>query len=177
MEFGAMRTFLSEENIKRHLSHLRTLRLRLSILEKSVTGIKGKSQREILSMSLSKAVKREIIPLLANINLHEAYFSSFSAEPRPSELVKKYHGSESSLCYKMKEAAKTLDHGFLYVFKDQRGRCDFGILKDLEALPLQITPILSVDLYEHAYFSDYGYDYESYLKGALSHLDFSKLAR
>ena len=175
MDFKALRRFLSEENIRRHLSYLRSLRLKLSIIEKSVAGIKGKSQGEILSMSLSKAVKREIIPLLANINLHETYFSSFTAEPRPSELIKKYHGSESAFCYRMKEAARGSDHGFLYVFKDQRGRPDFGVLRDIDISASEITPVLAVDLYEHAYFADYGYDYEGYLKGALSHLDFSKL--
>ena len=48
MNLNAMNLFLSEENIKRHLEHLRTQKLKYSILEKSVPELKGKSIKEIL---------------------------------------------------------------------------------------------------------------------------------
>ena len=40
----------------------------------------------------------------------------------------------------------------------------------------RISPCLCIDLYEHAYFGDYGFDRKRYISAALSVLDLSKLS-
>ena len=48
-------------------------------------------------------------------------------------------------------------------------------LDDLTGVFLKYDVRLAVDLCEHAYFYDYGFDKKSYLKAALSSLDLSKI--
>jgi superoxide dismutase len=175
MDHTALYTFLSESNVKRHLDYLNTLKLRLSILEKSIPKIKGKELREILSMNIPKSQKEEIIPLSLEILSHKLYFSSFTAEPKPSPTIRKYYFSESGFCYEMLKAAKNYTQGYLYIFKDKRGKPCFNITSAPDLFFFDLTPILLIDLYEHAYFTDYGFEKESYIKGALSRLDLFRL--
>ncbi|MBO7196943.1 MAG: hypothetical protein J6V80_06450, partial [Clostridia bacterium] len=64
MNFKAMNQFLSEENIKRHLEHLREYKLKLSILVKSIPELKGLSFAEILKSDIKREVKNEASELL-----------------------------------------------------------------------------------------------------------------
>ena len=61
MNFKAMNMFLSEENIKRHLEHLRTMKLKYSILEKSLPELKGRSIAQIVRLGINRKLKDEAI--------------------------------------------------------------------------------------------------------------------
>ena len=41
---------------------------------------------------------------------------------------------------------------------------------------LRYEPVLAVDMYEHAYFNDYGFEKEKYLRTSLEYLDLERLA-
>ena len=172
---SAMLAFLSEPNLRVHEEYMRKLRLRHSIMEKSLPEIKGKSAAEVLRMPMKRSLKNEILPTLMAYEAHKIYFSSFSDKEVRSDPIRKAYGSESAFCYEMLESARRRGYGFLYVFKDARGKVSFRVAPDADEFMVRENPLLVVDLFEHAYFSDYGYAYEKYLRGALSHLDFSRL--
>ncbi len=175
MNYSSLYGFLSEQNVKNHLSYMRTLKLKYSILEKSIPQLKGKDAEALLKSNLPKKQIGEALPLLLNIKAHELYFSSFTDKAKPSKIIRKHYTSENSFCYQLAESAKRLEYGYLYIFKDLRGRPCFKTVTDLDRSFVSDKPILLVDLAEHAYFADYGFEYGKYLKGAISHLDFSKL--
>lgn len=176
MDYSAMLTFLTEDNIKRHFSYMRTLKLKYSILEKSLPEIKGKTPLEISRMSLKKSVKSEILPNLVSIKSHETYFRSFTANPAPCREIKKFYSSEDAFCYEAFTIAREFDYGFVYVIIDERGRLEIKHTSTLPYVHLREEPILALDLYEHAYFLDYGFSRDEYLRSAISHFNLSKLS-
>ena len=54
MDHGGMNMFLSSDNIMRHYEHLRTLKLRFSILEKSYPRLKDYTIDEIYHLNIDK---------------------------------------------------------------------------------------------------------------------------
>ncbi len=176
MNLTPLYAFLSENNVKNHLAYMRTLKLKYSIIEKSTPALKGKNYEEVLRLNLPKKLTAELLPLILNIKAHELYFSSFTRTPKPSPLIRKYYTSENSFCYELLEAAKSEEHGYLYIYKDPRNRPRYKTAPTFDSSFLADKPELVLDLCEHAYFADYSFDYEAYLKGALSHLDLSRLS-
>ena len=53
-----MLSFFSEENYEIHKSYLRTLRLKYSILEKSMDGIKDKKINDIIRQKMKRSDKK-----------------------------------------------------------------------------------------------------------------------
>ncbi len=144
-----IKSFISEESIRMHKEYLAALRMKKEIC----TSNKERSAIE------------------AEIRAHELYFSSFRKEHIPCARIKAGYGSENRFCFILSEYAKKFRSGFLYIYPVSRhpfvgygtGEKDFA------------RAVLAIDLWEHAYFHDYVFDFSSYLAAALSHLDFSRL--
>ena len=177
MDPKAQNSFLSEANIKEHLSYLKTLKNKFSIIEKSYPELKGKSPDRVLKMNLKRQIRSEAFDLLLKIQAHEIFFSSFAREVKPSPAVRKYYSSENSFVYEMKMAALSCEYGYIYVYKDFKNVPRFRLTEALDERFIKDRPLLLVDLYEHAYFADYGFNYKGFLDGALSHLDLSLISR
>ena len=175
MNVKAMNMFLSEENIKRHLEHLRTHKLKLSILEKSQPELKGKDINEISKMSINRDIREEALNLIWYIKSHECFFKSFCQVQLKSECVLKYFSSREKFLYDLSVEAKEHDHGFLYVYLDRRGVPRTSFLAEPSGAFLKFTPILALDLYEHTYFLDYGFMKDKFISNALIYLDVGKL--
>ncbi len=171
----ALRTFLTEENIRLHKDYLRQQKLRYSILEKSIPEIKGKSITEIHKMNLKKSLRAEILPLMQDIAAHETYFHSFSKESSPCKALKKYYSSEAGFCYELFQLARAEIGGFLFVFLDNRARPVAKLSSDTPFAYVTEQPVLALDLCEHAYFADYGFDRDEYLRRAIASLNLAKL--
>ncbi len=170
-----MHHFLSDGAIIRHKEHLNGLRLRLSVLEKSIRGTAGPGIGEIPRMRIPDSDKRELCRLKREIIAHEVYFSSFGRKNPRARESSEFFGREAELLYRLYREALSADGGFLLLLTDKRG--GLRHISGREAL-LEIydePPRLAVDLCEHAYFSDYGFEYGDYLKSALVHLDLGKL--
>ncbi len=176
MDFKAMNRFLSEENIKRHLEHLRTQKLRLSILEKSIPELGGKTMAQICRSNLKSAVKDEALDLMWYIRSHECFFDSFCENQQRNMLILKHFSSLEKYIYDIYTEAKGYNHGFLYMFIDKLGIPRTHYSDRYDGAFVKYKPCLAIDLYEHTYFSDYGFDRERFLKNALTHLDVSKLS-
>ncbi len=167
--------FISRTNYEMHREHLRTLKLRMSIFEKSYPETAGKTCRELLRLPIKRSEREEAAALKADILAHELYFSSYSSHNVPSVRVRDTYGSEANFIYQLSRAANDAE-GFLIVMTDRHGAVTFGVYKDpLSAFLSSNTPALALDLCEHAYFYDYFFDKAAYVKAALAALDFSKL--
>ena len=168
-----MRAFLTEENIMIHKEYMRTLRLRHSILEKSVPQIKGKSVFEIEKMRLNSSIKDDALPNLREYLAHEIYFNSFENARHSSPAVKDYYSSYEAFLYEIYLVAMNESCGFVFVFIDERGRpiiCHNNANKRVKFMPK-----IAIDISEHAYFLDYRFDKERYLRSALANLNISLL--
>ena len=102
---------------------------------------------------------------------HELYFSSFCNNHIPCPRIREGYQSENRFCFLLSEYVKNIRYGFLYIYPLARYPfVGYGTAeKDLA------RAVLAIDLWEHAYFLDYGFDFSSYVEAALSHLDFSRL--
>ena len=168
-----MRTFLTDENISIHKEYMKTLRLRHSIIEKSDPELKGKSIYEIEKMRLKKNDRELILSNLSEYLAHDLYFKSFTILPSKSKLIKKYWSSDDAFLYDLFIEGMKMRDGFVFVCIEDRGApkiqlCPSGIMP-------KHSPKLAIDVSEHAYFLDYKFEKEKYLKNALSHLDLSLL--
>ena len=171
-----MRSFLTEENIKKHQEYLRNLRLKYSVLEKSEPKLQAAEPADIIRLPIKQDIKREAIVLMSEIISHEVYFTSFSKMRTASPHIRKKFGAESSFLYELYKMAKEHRCGFLYIYADKYGGISPIIDKTGEILHIKRKPLLAVDLFEHAYFSDYGFLREKYIENALAHLDLTKIS-
>ena len=167
--------FISLTNYELHREHIRTLRLKMSIFEKSYPEMVGKSCREILKLPIKRSERETAAFLLADILAHEMYFESFSSPNLVSPRIRETYGSEANFIYLLSRTAE-VGEGFLFVTTDRQGAPSFAVHRSpLTAFLSQESPVLAVDLCEHAYFYDYFFDKPTYIKAALAHLDLSKI--
>ena len=167
--------FLSEDNLLLHKEYVNKKRLQLSIIEKSISGIKNKSVGEILGMRLSPRDKADTTLLLSEIVLHDLFFSSYSDEPYPgSAAIRRDFGTESNLLNRMYALGMGQSYGFAVLLSTGR-RYEVLAADDYVSVFTRGTPVLALDVCEHAYFRDYGFDKERYLVSALTHLDLSRV--
>lgn len=170
-----MNHFLSEENIALHREYLRQLRLKYSIFEDSIEGLKGAELRDVYRMKISQRDRSDAINFLSEIKAHEIFFSSFSGEAYPrSDTVRKAYGSEAAFLNQLYRRCLSQRFGFVFVYalKDRIIVEGFDDYEDAFRIG---TPTLAIDVCEHVYFMDYGFDKERYLLSSLPYLDISKL--
>lgn len=169
--------FISRTNYDLHKEYLRSLKLQMSIFEKSYPGMTGKSCRDILKLPIKRSEREEAAALKADILAHELYFSSFSSANTASSVLRDAYGSEAAFLYELSCAALKSE-GFLFVHYDKTGGIRWkSCSKSIEMFSSGLIPILALDLCEHAYFCDYFFDKAGYVKAALSHLDLSKIKK
>ncbi len=171
---SALRTFLTEENVNLHKRHLEDLRLSHSINEKSMPRIAGMLPSEVMRCGIPADVRSEVVANLLDIRAHELYFSSFCHSRKRVDAIRRYYSSEDAFLYDAFSLAKGENLGFLIFYTGPRGEPKFTVARDLSLL-LRTPARLAVDLFEHAYFLDYGFDREKYLRAALEHLDIERL--
>ena len=102
------------------------------------------------------------------------YFSSFSRQNLVSDRINKEFGSIAEFLYEISEACSKVKTGFLLIY-DFRGRLEIYCGDDYQKVLAEKKVILALDLFEHAYFYDYGFERKKYVMNAISHFDFNKL--
>ena len=105
------------------------------------------------------------------IRSHELFFSSFRRDFSRCERACRGYGSENAFLFALSEYAETQKNCFLYIFSRQRYPYVAFSTDGKDAF----RAALCVDLFEHAYFLDYGFDKNAYLRAALSRMDLSLL--
>lgn len=162
----AMEFFLSKENLNLHFSYLNDLKLKYSILEKSGVFQGGNKIKGNYS-----EVKKEAKNLRKEIDLHEIYFSSFAKNSPKCDFLKRFYSSKESFLYEIFVTAKHCESDFLIISRNKIGKPFISNSDDFSG----VTSILALDLSEHAYFFDYAFNKDEYIKRALNYLDLSKL--
>ncbi len=170
-----LRTFLTEQNIALHKDYLKKLRLRYSILEKSVPEISGAELRDIPRLKIKSTDREEALSLKSNIIAHEIYFSSFAENPSPCPVICKEYGSERGFIYDVFKSARGRTQGFLFIALDARHRPMVYFSDTNRAVIAKYKPLLAIDLCEHASFLDYGFEHDRYIENACAHLNFAKI--
>ena len=164
--------FLSEENIALHKEYVRQLRLKFSIFESSIPALQGVGTEEISRLRLPKRDRDDALEFMSEISLHDIFFSSFLHEKYvKNESISRAFGSEAAYLNVLFQLCKNADCGFLTIAKNG----DPSLVSSPREAFRHGAPILCIDLFEHAYFLDYGFDRERYLVLCLSHLDLTKL--
>lgn len=167
--------FISDINYSTHKEAAGRDILRLGLLERSHPGIATASPKAIARMRARGVDMRAAAELKASVILHRVFFDSFSDEGAvPSAAVRRIFGSEAALLTRLYDSAMKLRIGFAAVVKSGREALVCASENALDIL-LAGEPILAVDLFEHAYYGDYGFGKEAYLRDALTHLKLGKL--
>lgn len=161
--------FLSEEAITLHREYLRHLKLRYSVLEKSIPEICGKDIRTLYKMRLGKE-RDEILSLKRDIQYHELFFNSFGPAYQTSEAIRKKYVTEASFLYEIYLSGSNKDVSFVIVYI-KNGEVKIDTAYTLLQIPPQFEPILAIDCCEHSYFLDYGFNKDAYLKSLLPYLN------
>ena len=170
-----MNEFLSEENISLHHEYLRQLKLKYSILEDSIDVLKGAELRDVYRMKISQRDRSDAINFLSEIKAHEIFFSSYSGEAYPrSDAVRNMYGSEAAFLNQLYRRCLLQTFGFVFVYA-LRDRILVEGFTDINNAFRIGTPTLAIDVCEHVYFMDYGFDKDRYLVSSLPYLDISKL--
>ena len=132
---------------------------------------------EIKRARIEKALKEEILNLLFEIEAHELFFTSFSEKNTKCRELRDSYSSEEAFLYEVYECAAKCDDKFLLVCRDNRGLIRILNFKEYADEYPKNAAYLSLDVCEHTYFLDYGFDRDRYLKNSISHLCISKLAK
>ena len=169
--------FLSGENIQMHYDYLNNLRLKFSIIRKSYPKFfSGDNDCRILGgvKGVPEIVIYEARRLFDSIKSHEIFFDSFSEQKSPCTMIRKQFSSEEGLKYEVYDQIKDREYGYAYVNVNEKGKIYINISDD-GLIKYRGVPIVAIDLYEHVYFLDYGFDKKHFLRNALSHLKLSSL--
>ena len=170
-----MHRFLSEQALASHKEYVRLLRVKYSILEDGIKGIKNIDVSKVLTMNLNKRDKIEVQSLLGEIQCHDIYFDSFNADNGlRSTLARRQYGSEDALAMCILHEGMKKDIKFVSVGIKQ-GRISIHASFDYHTHFEVHVPRLMIDTEEHAYFWDYGFYKEGYLKSALRYLNLARL--
>ena len=166
--------FLSERNLELHKEYLNTLKLKLRIFEKSYPEVVANGIHKLYRSNIPSAERDVYVRIFSEIKAHELYFTSFSDNKKSSERIKKEFGSQNEFLYEIYKRALECDGGFLFVCDREKSLqlfCGNDYVKTIASG----TPILALDLCEHAYFLDYGFDKDRYLISCLSYLNLTKI--
>lgn len=166
--------FISEEAIGLHKNYLENLKLEYSIYEKSAPEIKNMSISAI-KRARKLRYKDEILSLRVNLECHNLFFSSFGNEFQSSQAIKKAYGTEASFLYDMCNEARQWETSGFLIIGLSNGRIFKYVGQDLEDIFIKATPILAIDLCEHSYFLDYGFNKNAYLENAMKYLNLNKI--
>ena len=165
-----MYRFVSERYFDAHKEYLRTLKLRYSVYEKDMRKPMGCTYEALSGVDLPKQQRIRVQPLLVEILLHEVYFNSFSnKEHMPSLSIREYFLSESNFMNQIYGMAMSVSTGFVGVWQKGGKPQLFSLVDYREGL--QGKPILALDVCEHAYFGDYAFNKERYVRDALKYIN------
>ena len=168
--------FLSERNLEQHKEYLNNLILQYNVFIKSYTILEGLDIDGIYKSAIPFYEREECAILLGKITAHKIFFSSFGKRNLHSERIKKEYGSEASFLYQALNECRKTESGFLLDY-EEKGKIAFSCTEQYYKVMRYKNVKLALDLYEHAYFYDYGFNREAYISNALSYLDFNNIEK
>ena len=165
-----------EEQKEMHRDYLRNLNMKYSIMTDGIPILKNISIEQIKKSNLCRADKDEAVGYASKIKCHELFFDSFGDERGSVEEVYREYGSVDSFKYEIYLKCRSLDYGFVSIGVDSRGAYILSSEISSEHFNRR-SPILCIDMCEHAYYGDYGFDKERYIFNLLKYINLSKLSK
>ena len=140
---------ISDGELNGHIAYLDRLRNEHSVEVKCDARLCGVDYFSFISSRALRRAGRDIGARLLEIYLHEVYFNSFTTNPRPSELVRRFWNTENEFVYRGFLLASDMKCGFLVAYKDARGAPTWGWIGDFDTR-ITARPLLCIDLSRYA---------------------------
>ena len=130
------------------------------------------------------ALKREELAALGSVALHELYFGNLGGEgnkiPDPvAALLEQHFGSVRAWRREFVRAAQALAHGSGWVALTYSRRAKQlwnQVAADHAQAAVDATPILVLDMYEHAYALDFGANATAYIDAFMRNIDWAAVS-
>ena len=170
---NALEPHLSAETLELHYE-----KHHKGYLEKLRKGIEGKPEAERSLEDLIRTAEGEIFNNAAQVWNHTFYWKSLrpdgGGKPKDELLgvLESSFGSLDSFRERFADAAiRQFGSGWAWLVQSPTGRLSVRSSSDAEnPLQLSLTPLLTLDVWEHAYYVDYRNERARYVKAFLDHL-------
>ncbi len=184
-EFQDLEPIISEQTMRRHYQdhYLRYLKKLNAVLQKNnfsyhypITSI----FRNIDAFPLQD--RDEILYNAGGAVNHEIYFNSLTPnqkeipEPLRNALIQKYGSIEQFKAQILDYADSLVGSGYVFLAVNTQGELLLMNLPNQDSpYSFFYTPILAIDVWEHAYYVDYGNNRRTYMQGLLEKIDYDEV--
>lgn len=185
--FNALEPYIDEETVRIHYcKHLQGYVNKLNdILEGYERFTNGKTLEEILSNinKIPKRIRQDVINQGGGVYNHNLYFSILSPHPKKcpegkllSQIISDF-GSLELLKEQVSEVAiNQFGSGYGWLVKDKHGKLKImSTLNQDTPLSFGFVPVLTIDVWEHAYYLKYKNLRAEYVKNIWNVIDWEKV--
>lgn len=185
--YNALEPYIDEETVKIHYTkHLQGYVNKLNnVLEGYERFTNGKTLEEILLnvSKIPKSIRHDVINQGGGVLNHNLYFSILFPHPKKEpegkllcEIIKTF-GSLETLKVKVSEAAiNQFGSGYGWLVKDKHGKLKImSTLNQDTPFLFGLTPLIAIDIWEHAYYLKYKNLRGEYVKNIWNIIDWSKV--
>jgi len=185
--YNALEPYIDEETVNIHYNkHLQGYVNKLNnILEGYEKFTKGKTLEEILSNinKIPKNIRQDVINQGGGVSNHNLYFSILSPNPKKNpegkllkEIIKTFGTLEFLIEQVSEVAINQFGSGYGWLVKDKHGKLKImSTLNQETPLSFGFIPILTIDIWEHAYYLKYKNLRAEYVKNIWNIIDWEKI--
>jgi len=185
--YNALEPYIDEETVKIHYNkHLQGYVNKLNkVLEGYEKFTKGKTLEEILSNvnKMPKEIRQDVINQGGGVSNHNLYFSILSPHPKKhpeGKLFKEINRTFEDLDMLIEQVSEiAIDQfgsGYGWLVKDKHGKLKImSTLNQDTPLSYGYNPILTIDIWEHAYYLKYKNLRAEYVKNIWNLIDWGKV--
>jgi len=185
--YNALEPYIDEETVNIHYNkHLQGYVNKLNnILEGCEKFTKGKTLEEILSNinKIPKNIRQDVINQGGGVSNHNLYFSILSPNPKKNpegkllkEIIKTFGTLEFLIEQVSEVAINQFGSGYGWLVKDKHGKLKImSTLNQETPLSFGFIPILTIDIWEHAYYLKYKNLRAEYVKNIWNIIDWGKV--
>ena len=185
--YNALEPYIDEETVNIHYNkHLQGYVNKLNnILEGYEKFTKGKTLEEILSNinKIPKNIRQDVINQGGGVSNHNLYFSILSPNPKKNpegkllkEIIKTFGTLEFLIEQVSEVAINQFGSGYGWLVKDKHGKLKImSTLNQETPLSFGFIPILTIDIWEHAYYLKYKNLRAEYVKNIWNIIDWEKV--
>ncbi|MGN0144990.1 MAG: superoxide dismutase [Clostridium sp.] len=186
-KFKSLEPYIDRKTVCIHYTkHLQTY---VDKLNKAIEGYddftNGKSLEEILYYpeKIPQEIKKDVINQGGGVANHNLYFSILAKKPKkcPSGKLLKAISSKYGSVEKLKDeisnkAVNLFGSGYSWLVVNNKGELDVLATSNQDSpLSLKMRPILTIDVWEHAYYLKYQNLRAEYVKNIWNVIDWSKV--
>lgn len=180
-DFSELSPFLSLENLKNHyLVYYQNYLNKLNKLLSTNGDFHNLTLDEILFNYnvFPKDIQAELLNYAGGVHNHQLYFESMTNKSKLKKgplfkAITDNFGSYDNFKNEFLSKATKINNGYLFLVCDEHGKLSlFSCVSEETPVPLNLCPIMAIDLYEHAYYLDYLNNVNAYVENFFDHLNF-----